>query len=90
MLLAHVLDLTVVHEHDITKVLRSYSREAGSRWRRLCLLANFEVLDYAIIKTVDAFRQTQLACAAPELRCTHVIVLHVQLEEFRPLGESLA
>ena len=82
MLLAHVLDLTVVHEHDIAKVLRPNSREAGSRWSWLCLLAYLTVLDHTIIKTVDTFRQVQLACSASKLRCTHVVVLQVKLEQF--------
>ena len=81
MLLAHVLDLTVVHEHDIAKILCSHSREAGSRRRRLRLLTNLAVLDHTIVKTVDTFRQIQLACAASELCCAHMIVLHVKLEE---------
>ena len=57
MLLAHVLDLTMLHEHDIAKALCSHSREAGSWRRRICLLTNLAVLDHAIIKRVDTFRQ---------------------------------
>ena len=83
MLLPHVLSLAVVHKHGITKVLRSNSREAGSRWSWLCLLAYLTVLDHTIIKTVDAFRQVQLACSASKLRCAHVCVfIQMKLEQF--------
>ena len=89
LLLVHVLDLRVVHEHDVAKVLRSNSREAGSWWSWLRLLADLTVLDHTIIKTVDTFWQVQLACSASELCCAHVIVLQVKLEQFRPSRESL-
>ena len=60
MLLCHVLDLTVVHEHDIAKLFCPDSREAGSRTSWLCLLAYLTVLDYTVIKTIDALWQVQL------------------------------
>ena len=74
----------MVHEHDVAKVLRSNSREAGSRRSWLCLLADLTVLDYAIIKTVDAFWQVQLVCSAFELRRAHVIVLQTGRRGARP------
>ena len=56
MLLRHVLDLTVVHEDNITKFLGSHSREAGSRRCWLCLLADLTLLHHILIHTVDALR----------------------------------
>ena len=89
MLLCHVLHLTVVHEHDVANLFCPDSREAGSRRRWLGLLADLTVLDYAIIKTVDALWQVQLAGSASELRCAHVVMLQTKLEQLCPLGESL-
>ena len=37
-------------------------------------------------KTVDTFRQVQLACSASELRCAHVVALQMKLEAWRVSG----
>ena len=56
VLLCHVLDLTVVHEDNITKLLCSHSREAGS-WRCwLGLLADLTLFHHILVQAVDALR----------------------------------
>ena len=80
MLFRHMLDLTVIHEHDIAKLLCPQSLEAGS-WRCwLGLLACLALFHHSVIKTVDALWQVQLAGSALKLCCAHMRVLHLKLE----------
>ena len=89
MLLCHVLDLTVVHEHDIAKLVSSNPREAGS-WRSwLGLLACLALFHHSVVQTVNTLWQVQLTGSSSELCCAHVIVLQMKLEQLCPLGEPL-